>query len=82
MIGSRKCDHSCSGEVDTFLLNHGQVKHLISIFSLSPNKRDFKKCTHNCTIALFPHVNKIILRIIQKQLETYIGYEMPIKKQD
>ena len=78
MIGSRKCDHSCSGEVDTFLLNHGQVKHLTSIFIPSP-KKDVTKFTNNCTIALFPHENKILLRIIQKQLESCTEHETPIE---
>jgi hypothetical protein len=61
-------------------LNHRQVKHLTSIFIPSPKKGVFTKCTHNCTIALFPHANKILLKIIQKQLEIYMGYEMPMEQ--
>jgi hypothetical protein len=64
-----------SGGVKTFLLNHGQVKHLTSIFIPSHKKRDVTKGTNNCTIA-----NKILLRIIQKQLELYKGYEIPIEE--
>jgi len=56
------------GRGNTFLLNHGQVKHLTSIFIPSPNKGDVTKCTNICTSALFPHANKIRLRISQKQL--------------
>ena len=67
------------GRGNTFLLNHGQVKHLTSILIPSP-KNDVTKCTHNCTIALFPHANKILLRIIQIQLESYIGYKMPMEQ--
>jgi len=52
-----------------FLLNHGQVKHLMSIFVPSPKKGDVTTCTNNCTIALFPDANKILLRIIKKQLD-------------
>jgi len=31
---------------------------------------------HKCTIALVPHSNKILLKIIQIKLVSYIGYEM------
>ena len=67
------------GGVKTFLLNHGQVKHPTSISVPSP-KKDVTKCTNNCTIALCPHVNMILLRSIQKQLETYIRYETLMKQ--
>jgi hypothetical protein len=59
------------GGVKTFLLNHGPAKHLMSIFVPSPKKGDVTECTHNCTITRFPHAKKTLLRIIQKQLETY-----------
>jgi hypothetical protein len=67
------------GGVKTFLLNHGQVKHLTSIFISSPKKGDVTKCTNSCTTALFPHANKILVRIIQTQLESYIGYETAVE---
>jgi len=56
------------GGVKTFLLNHGQVKHLMSIFVPLPKKGDVTKCTHNCSIVLFPDANKILLRIIKKKI--------------
>jgi len=59
--------------LNTFLLNHGQVKYLVSIFISSPKKADVTKRTNICTIALFPYANMILLKIIQKQLESYIG---------
>jgi len=68
------------GGVKTFLMNHGQVKYLTSIFIPSPKKGDVTKCINKCTIALLPHANKILLRIIQKQLQSYIGYEMPMEQ--
>ena len=55
--------------VKIFLLNHGKVKYLMSIFVPSPKKGDVTMCTQNCTIALFSDANKILLRIIQKQLD-------------
>jgi len=57
------------GGVKIFPLNHGQVKHLTSIFVPSPKKRDV---TSAQTTAPLPHANKIFLRIIQIQLETYV----------
>jgi hypothetical protein len=64
------------GGVKTFLMHHGQVKHLTSIFTPSTKKRDVTQCT----IALFLRANKILLIIIQKQLQTYIGYETAIEQ--
>jgi len=66
--------------VNKIPLNHGQLKHLTSIFIPSPKKGDVTKCTNNCTIALFPHTNKILLRISQKQLVSYIGHKMPMEQ--
>ena len=80
MLGRHDCDHGCSGEVKKFLMNHGQVKQLTAIFMPSPKKADVTKGTNNCTIALFPHENKIILRIIQKHLESYMGYETAMEQ--
>jgi len=54
------------GGVKILLLNHGQVKHLMSIFAPSPKKGDVTKCTNNCTIGLLAHSNMILLRIIKK----------------
>jgi hypothetical protein len=75
----RKGRRAGSGGVNTFLFNHGQVKHLTTIFIPSPKKRDVTECT-NCTIALFPHAYNIILRIIQKQLDQYKGHETPMER--
>jgi hypothetical protein len=80
IVGRHECDHSCSRGVKTFLMNHGQVKYLMSIFTPSPQKGDVTKHTNNCTIALFPHANKILLRFIQKQLESDIGCETPMEQ--
>jgi len=52
----------------------------VSTFISSPKKGDVTNCTNNCTIALFPHANKILLRIIQKQLELYVGNELPMEQ--
>jgi len=68
------------GGVKTFLLSHGQVKHLMSIFIPSPKKGDDTKCTNKCITALFPDANNILLRISKKHLESYIGYETPIEE--
>jgi hypothetical protein len=65
------------GGVNTFLMNQGQVKHLTPIFIPSPKKADVTKCTNNCTIALFPHANKILLQVFKKQLQSHIGHEKP-----
>jgi len=66
--------------VNRFLLNCGKVKHLTYILIHSTKKQDVTKCTYNCTIALFPHANKILPRIVQTQLQSYIGYETPMEQ--
>jgi len=55
-------------DVKIFLLNHGQVKHLTSIFIHSPKKQDVTKWTENCIFALIQHRNMILLRIIKKNM--------------
>jgi hypothetical protein len=76
MLRDMRLTTTVPGWVKIFLLNHGEVKQLMSIFILSPNKRDVR----NCTIVIFPHVNKILLRIIKKQLELCIGPETPMEQ--
>ena len=63
--------------VKIFLLNHGQVKHLTSIFIPSAKKQDVTR-TNKCITALFLNTDKILPRIIQKQLESRTGNEMPM----
>jgi len=65
--------------INKILLNHGQLKHLTCIFIPSPKKGVVTKCT-NSTTALFPHTNKIPLRITKKQLVSYIGHETPMEQ--
>jgi hypothetical protein len=55
------------GGFNTFILNHVRVKYLTPVFVPSPKKGYITKCTNNCTIALFPHAKKILLRIIKKK---------------
>jgi hypothetical protein len=63
------------GGVKIFLLSHGQVNILTPIFVPSTKKQDVTKCTNKCTIVLFSHTNKILLRISQKDLDLYIGHD-------
>jgi hypothetical protein len=36
-------------------------------------------CTHKCAISLFHQQNRIILRIIKKELLSYIGHKTPVQ---
>jgi hypothetical protein len=38
------------------------------------------KYTNNCTSPVFSHTNKILLRIIQQQLESDTGHETPMEQ--
>ena len=64
-------------KVNTFFLNHGEVKYITSIYAPSHMKGDVTKCTNNPVIALFPHAKKVLLRIYLIQTESFIGYETP-----
>jgi hypothetical protein len=68
------------GAVNSFFLNHEQVKQLTSIFAPSPNTADVTQCTHSCTIALFPHTNKTLLTITHKQLQPYTAHVKAMKQ--
>ena len=41
-----------------------------------PKKGDINDCANYCTIALIPHASKILLKIIQKRLASYIEYQL------
>jgi hypothetical protein len=68
------------GGVKIFFLIHGQVKHLMSNFTPSPENGDVTKCTHNCTNALFPNATKSLPKIFQNDLQSYKAYEMPMEQ--
>ena len=41
---------------------------------------DKKECGNYRTIALISHASNILLRILQKRLETFLIHELPIKQ--
>jgi len=47
-----------------------------SIFLPLPKKGDMRLCSNYRTIALIPHASKILLRIIQDRMATYIEREI------
>jgi hypothetical protein len=56
------------GGVKKFLLKHGQVKHVTSVFIHSPKKWDVTEYTKNGKTALLHYANKILFRIIKSNL--------------
>ena len=42
-----------------------------SVFIPIPKKGNVKECSNYCTIALFSHANKVMLKILQVRLEQY-----------
>lgn len=53
-----------------------------SIILIVLTDSDVRGCTKNHAIARTPVANKILWRIIQKQLEWYVEHEMQCNKQD
>ena len=48
-----------------------------SIFIPIPKKGNAKECSNNCIIALISHTSKVMLKILQARLQTYMNHELP-----
>ena len=48
-----------------------------SIFIRIPKKSSAKECSNYCTTAVFSHVSKVMLRILQARLQQYMNRELP-----
>ena len=48
-----------------------------SVFSLIPKKGNAKECSNYRTIALISHASKVMLKILQAQLQQYVNCELP-----
>ena len=48
-----------------------------SIFIPISKKRNAKKSSNYCTIALIPHAGKAMLKILQARLQQYVNRELP-----
>ena len=46
-------------------------------FHSNPKKGSAKECSNYCTIALFSHANKVMLKILQARLQQYVNHELP-----
>ena len=42
-----------------------------------PKKGNAKECSNYCTIALISHASKVMLKILQAQLQQYMNRELP-----
>ena len=47
-----------------------------SVFILIPKKGNAKECSNYCTIALFSHTSKVMLKILQAKLQQYVNWEL------
>ena len=48
-----------------------------SVFIPIPKKGNAKECSNCCTIALFSHASKVMLKILQARLQQYMNRELP-----
>ena len=48
-----------------------------SVFIPIPKKGNAKECSNYCTIALIPHANRVMLKILQARLQQYMNCELP-----
>ena len=48
-----------------------------SVFIPIPKKGNAKECLNYCTIALFSHASKVMLKILQARLQQYVNCELP-----
>ena len=48
-----------------------------SVFTPVPKKGNPKQCSNYCTVALFSHASKVMLKILQARLQQYVNREFP-----
>ena len=48
-----------------------------TVFIPIPKKVNAKECSNYCTIALFSHTSKVMLKILQARLQQYVNCELP-----
>ena len=48
-----------------------------SVFIPIPKKGNAKEYSNYCTIALFSHASKVMLKILQARLKQYVNHELP-----
>ena len=48
-----------------------------SVFTPIPKKSNAKECSNYCTIKLFSHTSKVMLKILQARLQQYVNHELP-----
>ena len=48
-----------------------------SVFIPIPKKGNAKECSNYCTIALISHASKVMLKILQANLQQYMNHELP-----
>ena len=48
----------------------------MSAFIPIPKKGNAKECSNHCTDALFSHVSKITLKLLQARLQQYVNCEL------
>ena len=48
-----------------------------SVFIPIPKKGNAKECSNYCTIALISHASKVMLKILQANLQQYVNHELP-----
>ena len=56
---------------------HQTGKGQWSVFIPIPKKDNTKECSSYCTISLFSHTNKVMLKILQARLQQYMNCEIP-----
>ena len=48
-----------------------------SVFIPIPKKGNAKECSEYCTIVLISHTSKVMLKILQMRLQSYVNQELP-----
>ena len=68
----------CTQYVSKFgKLSSGHRTGKRSVFISIPKKGNAKECSNYCTIALFPHASKVMLKILQARPQQYVNQELP-----
>ena len=58
-------------------LSSGHRNRNRSVFITIPKKGNAKECSNYCTIALFSHAGRVMIKILQARLQQYMNHELP-----
>ena len=74
----RQCCESAAPNMPANLENSAVATGLEKVsFHANPKEGQYQECSNYCIVALIPHANKVMLKILQARLQQYVNQELP-----